>query len=291
MVASARNSIQNHIVGSSEKFTLSYPASTSCTDDTWTPTSTGTNVPSPRKFATAVWTGSEMIVWGGVSMNSGGRYVPATDTWTATPVGGNAPSARFGHTAVWTGTVMIIWGGTNTGAATTGHRHLDSHLDWSELPFSAFGHTAVWTGTEMIVWGGTHYDDVTHLDSNAHVNTGGRYKPATDTWIPTSTGPNVPVARSNHTAVWTGTEMIVWGGVGSDYYQTGGRYNPSTDSWMPTSTGGLVPFPRQDHTAVWTGTEMIVWGGSWNSSTMNSGGRYKPATDTWTWTSDRGECP
>ena len=36
-----------------------------CTDDTWTPTST-TNAPSGREYHTAVWTGSEMIVWGGV---------------------------------------------------------------------------------------------------------------------------------------------------------------------------------------------------------------------------------
>ena len=36
-----------------------------CPDDTWTATST-TNVPTARNFHTAVWTGSEMIVWGGV---------------------------------------------------------------------------------------------------------------------------------------------------------------------------------------------------------------------------------
>src|SRR5207248_368256 len=35
-----------------------------CTNDTWTPTST-TNVPAVRSALAAVWTGSEMIVWGG----------------------------------------------------------------------------------------------------------------------------------------------------------------------------------------------------------------------------------
>src|SRR4029077_8947523 len=57
-----------------------------CTDDTWTPTSL-TNVPDRRGVHTAVWTGSEMIVWGGVgvtSLNTGGRYDPSTDSWTAT---------------------------------------------------------------------------------------------------------------------------------------------------------------------------------------------------------------
>src|SRR5437899_6290546 len=38
--------------------------SVGCTDDTWTATST-TNAPAARDTHTAVWTGSEMIVWGG----------------------------------------------------------------------------------------------------------------------------------------------------------------------------------------------------------------------------------
>src|SRR2546428_3432666 len=57
-----------------------------------------------------------------------------------------------------------------------------------------------------------------------------------DTWTATSTT-NAPAARRNHTAVWTGTEMIVWGGEnGSSFLNTGGRYNPGTDSWTATST-------------------------------------------------------
>ena len=35
----------------------------SCTNDTWDPTFIGT--PSARDFHTAVWTGTEMIIWGG----------------------------------------------------------------------------------------------------------------------------------------------------------------------------------------------------------------------------------
>ena len=35
-----------------------------CTDNTWTATTTS-NAPSARAVHTAVWTGSEMIVWGG----------------------------------------------------------------------------------------------------------------------------------------------------------------------------------------------------------------------------------
>src|SRR5207247_9803798 len=41
-----------------------------CTDDTWTPTSL-TNAPAARSGHTAVWTGSDRIVWGGGGMNTG----------------------------------------------------------------------------------------------------------------------------------------------------------------------------------------------------------------------------
>ncbi|MGA7273314.1 MAG: hypothetical protein WBX14_00560, partial [Candidatus Udaeobacter sp.] len=48
-----------------------------------------------------------------------------------------------------------------------------------------------------------------------------------NTWTATSTT-NAPAARFRHTGVWTGSEMIVWGGTpdGSNGLNTGGRYNP-----------------------------------------------------------------
>src|SRR5256714_4408631 len=78
-----------------------------CTDDTWTATSL-TNAPAARSAHTAVWTGSEMIIWGGtqggvVYLNTGGRYNPSTASWTATSTT-NAPAVRDAHTAALTGT-------------------------------------------------------------------------------------------------------------------------------------------------------------------------------------------
>src|SRR5262249_30701361 len=102
-----------------------------------------------------------------------------------------------------------------------------------------------------------------------------------NTWTPTNlTG--APDARYSHTAVWTGSEMIVWGGSNDiTVLNTGGRYDPSTDSWTATSTTN-APEGRIYHTAVWTGSEMIVWGGF---TDLNTGGRYNPSTDSWTATS------
>src|SRR5262249_58085706 len=117
-------------------------------------------------------------------------------------------------------------------------------------------------GSEMIVWGGAGY-------CSGNVNTGGRYNPATDSWTATSTI-NAPEARQYPNAVWTGSEMIVWGGYGnSGNLDTGGRYNPATDSWIATSTTN-APEARYLHTTVWTGSEMIVWGGSDSNGYRNA---------------------
>jgi hypothetical protein len=160
-------------------FTLSAPEGTPCTDDSWQEMWA---VPDPRDTFTAVWTGSELIVWGGLSQggsfngdkkNTGGRYDPATDSWTKVSTVG-APTGRAAHTAVWTGTEMIVWGGQ------------------------------------------------TGLAAAPPENTGGRYDPATDSWTKVSTA-GAPTGRTAHTAVWTGTEMIVWGGLDSCPRPTAGR--------------------------------------------------------------------
>src|SRR6266581_205591 len=247
---------------------------TTCTGDIWTDTSLA-NAPSARDQHTAVWTGSEMIIWGGYdgsSLNTGGRYEPATDSWMATTTI-NAPSARRVHTAVWTGSKMVVWSGRdNAGARNTGGRYDPSTDSWTatsttNVPDARIFHTAVWSDitNEMIVWGRTP-DNVTYF------NTGGRYNPSTDSWTATTLA-DAPSGRDHHTAVWTGSQMIVWGGYNGIYLNTGGRYEPATDSWMATTITD-APIGRRIHTAVWTGSEMIVWGGENRTNQLNRGGRY-----------------
>lgn len=97
------------------------------------------------------------------------------------------------------------------------------------------------------------------------------------------TSANAPQARMFHTAVWTGEEMIVWGGKytsGGEWIELddGAHYNPSTDKWTTMDNTG-APSPRYMHSAVWTGNEMIVWGGMKKDSGIDSwfddGGVYR----------------
>lgn len=249
----------------------------------WQPITT-TGAPLSRTGHTAIWTGTEMIVWGGDSiygkLNTGGRYDPNVDAWQITATTG-APVARYAHTAVWTGSEMILWGGVDQAGnyLNSGARYAPDTNAWQALPTAGAPsprrfHSAVWTGSEMLVWGGTAQDGTL-------LNDGARYNPATDSWQPITTL-NSPSARTHHTAVWSGTEMLVWGGAGLSTNQ-GGRYDPAADSWLPMSIRA-APSSRLDHTAVWTGDRMVVWGG-YDGSYAQSGGSYDPISDSWQATS------
>lgn len=153
-------------------------------------------------------------------------------------------------------------------------------IEWKALPTEGapsprYLHTAVWTGSKMIIWGG----DVGGMPPVTA--TGGVYDPEIQTWKPTSMQ-GAPAPRHSHTAVWTGSKMIVWGGYGAmALADDGGIYDPETDTWTPMSKTGQ-PSPRQFHSAIWAGSRMIIWGGYGGGNPTSSGAAYDPQADAWT---------
>lgn len=264
--------------------------------NSWLPiSSTLYHQPGIKGSHSAVWTGDHFMVWGGVDIDNDNGSIPYpvsnndgyylsfdTNIWDTIPKL-NSPSARFDHSTVWTGTDMIVYGGrqsNNNGTYTTlnnGGRFSNTVFKWNTIANAAsrYKHTAVWTGTEMIVWGGLS-------NATTPLNTGGRFTINTDSWSPI-TVTNAPTARFGHTAIWTGTEMIIWGGISSSNVptNTGALYNPGTNTWTTITTTN-APTARSGHSAVWNGTEMIIWGGLGGGSETNSGARYNPATNVWT---------
>jgi hypothetical protein len=280
----------NPLVPYSSSFTTTAPGTGS-----WTPMA----APGPlepdaaRAGPSAVWTGSKMIVWGGWFLGpsqeiyvhaSGGRYDPAADTWEHIP--SNLPGTPYGrnrHATVWTGSRMIVWGGAvagSNGTQTGGIYDPASGAagSWaatatSGAPEGRSDPVAVWTGTEMVVWGGW---DPTGFD--AYHGTGGRYAPGSDTWAATTLA-GAPSPRVYPAAVWTGSRMLVWGGLGvGGALGDGAAYDPVDDAWTPMAAG---PSPRYRVAAVWTGSRMIVWGGLGAGGYLGDGAAYDPVTDAW----------
>lgn len=232
--------------------------------NSWTALST-VGIPSPRFGHTIVWTGTEVIVWGGrngtTSFRDGARYNPDTNQWRSISEEGS-PSPRGTHCAVWTGSEMVIWGGSSGGQGHTtalrdGARYNPVTNTWTPLsavnaPSAREEATCVWTGSKMIVWAGKSGAD---LPGN-WTNTGGVYDPSTDTWVATSTT-GAPSARWRCAGVWTGTEMLVFGGYWLS--NTGGHYNPTTNTWSVIGSTGK-PSARDGNTFTMVGNNAVIWG-------------------------------
>ncbi len=252
--------------------------------DRWRPTNTS-DAPAGRYSHAAIWTGSRLVVWGGYNgskrLRSGGIYNPVKNTWRPSSTS-NAPSRRSLAEAVWTGSAMVVWGGYDGSTALgSGGRYDPAHNTWSatsdvDAPIARLWHTAIWTGSHMLIWGG----GARALDpSGSALDTGGLYDPLADTWRSTSTT-GTPGARVLHTATWTGTLMVVWGGaVDLPNYSTsvplytGGLYDPRTDTWSEMSATN-APRGRWVHAAGWTGSSILIWGGRDSTEFFNTGGSY-----------------
>ena len=226
-----------------------------------------------RTFPVAVWTGAELIVWGGETesevswANDGAALDPATGGWR--PLAPAPLSPRSEHVAVWTGTEMIVCCGR---APDGDHRRAaayDPATDtWRRLadpPFDASFAVAVWTGSEMLVTGGADFTGTA------------AYDPATDTWRSLADPPAVIERRAD--AAWTGTHLVVWPRVFTG--APGLLYDPAADTWR-----ALPELPDELHadraSMVWTGDEIVVWG---STSVNNVGGtvgaRIRPGDDVW----------
>lgn len=136
-----------------------------------------------------------------------------------------------------------------------------------------------WTGRLLVAWGGQ-----TAARSGEAAANGAAYDPAANRWqvLP----PSPLTARYGTTAVWTGREVLFWGGQAADgVFADGAAYEPEARTWrrLPAAPMGA----RADHQAVWTGREMVVWGGYAGCCPYDSvihdaaAAAYDPATDQW----------
>jgi hypothetical protein len=253
----------------------------------WVPMSTqGAPFPRTNFPSTPIWTGTELIIWGGmdyfdIGRNDGARYVPATDTWK--PISAvNAPSKRFGAAAVWTGKVMIVWGGVDQAiqpAKTLGDGGIyDPATDaWTAIPDAgALGPTprggamTAWTGAEMVVWGGGERD-------------AWFYNPTTGKWRAFK----MLAPQSTSWGVWASDTAFLFGSgwPGSDDRYA---YSDATQAWTALPASPLQP-ARGAFAAVAASGLMFVGGGNYSVNQVEhyfaDAALYNPKTGMWKSTS------
>ncbi|MEX2556520.1 MAG: hypothetical protein WEB06_12950 [Actinomycetota bacterium] len=218
---------------------------------------------STRTGNVAVWTGREMIVWGGQGYaddgwrhrewGDGAAYDPFHRRWRRLPAAPIGP--RQLALSVWTGREVIIWGGERSRGRVDGGAAYDPATNrWRRIADAPIATrvlaSVVWTGREMMVWGGQPESGYAYED-------GAAYDPAIDRW---RTIPPHHIARAGAATLWTGREMLIFGGSVGGWgttLTTAASYNPRTGRWRSIET----PFsPRTSFSAVWTGREAIVVG-------------------------------
>jgi hypothetical protein len=233
------------------------------------------------------------------------------------------PIGRRLHTAVWTGDTkwaplrdkMLIFGGCRgddtacdqsfavtacaDGACDDARKNkalYDARTDtWSDVtpdgaPTPRVMHSAVWTtDDEMIVWGGLEGYQSPAADRALGDGAVLRFSEEAPQgqWTALPRTPRTPSPRFGHTAVWTGTEMLVWGGCArtsaspnrcGEPVMDGAFYDPAAarkgrEPWRTVPAPSFL-VPRARASAAWTGRYLIVWGGEAGGAIMSDGAIY-----------------
>jgi hypothetical protein len=172
----------------------------------------------PREMASVVWTGREVLVWGGrtssgdTTFADGAAYDPVARRWRK--LHDSPLSPRWGQATVWTGSEMIVWGGMDLSqllahsiGMADGAAYNPTSNSWQKLPrgpLSGRGSPlSVWTGSEVVVLGGRSGDE-DYTDAAA-------FDPRAWRWRSFS----VPQPPSGHSLTWRAAvfaddQLLAW---------------------------------------------------------------------------------
>jgi hypothetical protein len=250
----------------------------------------------------AVWTGKEMIVWGGVTekaarqvgpcdrcASDGAAYDPATRTWRAIAPSPAGVEGAGGAGVAWTGDEMLVWASNSPDGPVGAAAYDPADDSWRRLPAGPLGrrelYASVWTGKELLVIGGALGDTqatpvAAALDPEAGT---WRLLPAFDTFVFFG-GPS-GVVWSGHEAFLTGNLSLCpeKGATCTEQRAAFVAYDPATDTLREIP----LPAPSTDFgsdTAAslravgWSGSEVVLTAGGPGSLRVI---RYKPTLGNW----------
>ncbi len=256
---------------------------------------------SERSGQAEVWTGKELLIWGGAAdapgahgvLDNGAAYDPATKTWRL--MAPSPLSPRQDAAVAWTGSEMVIIGGiANRHSLGDAAAYDPSTNTWRVIASSPVGPLtaarAVWTGRQLIVVGG--YNTYGYSGSQSH--SVAVYDPATNSW---TTLPDLPVAGrwliQSVTPVWTGHEILVWmswqESRRSGLFDRDAGYGllAGATKWqeLPNPPVETNPVETNNAATSWTGKSVLVMGGEYCPANcpppVGFGAAYYPATRKW----------
>lgn len=254
--------------------------------------------PDVRDGAAIVWTGEELVYWGGERRGTdemtadGFSFDPRTRAWSPlppAPIAGGGPNVtrdeRGGAKAVWTGSEVLLWD-VRTADGSPAAMALDPTTDrWRRLEDPPHRPACcgawAWTGTELVVFGGGDRDAPTTVQGSA-------LDPSSGSWREIAAA---PAGMNLANAVRTGDEVVVVGSELNDRNIAETRtaialaYRPETDTWRRLPDPPLSP---QASEAVAFEGRVLAW------DYLADSARYLPGEDRWQGLGrlplDHGEC-
>ena len=223
----------------------------------WVELEPGATAPLPpapipaRDGSALVWTGTELIVWGGIAddpadptdpnSQDGVAFDPAAGTWRriAPP-----PDGVRAGVVLWTGTEMAVWSDGNPDTVSAAYDPAnDTWRSIADPPVP--GLVAFWIGDAAVF---VRDPDISPRDGIPDAVNGPSfaYDPATDEWRRLADGPwglGVGWVAQETTAVWTGSTIITMTDTNSDPLILLNGYDPATDTWrvLEALDSGLQP--------------------------------------------------
>jgi hypothetical protein len=261
----------------------------------------------PRNGASVVWTGRELLVWGGGSGAQGDRlhadgaaYDPSTGRWRTLP--GAPLSPRVGQAAVWTGREMVVWGGEDQTASAPVHVVGDGaafdpvHDSWQHIaaPTAPQGHPLSWraavrAGDQLLAWSEWATTRPTGPSSST---TGGGVdlflsSGAAEAWRSVAAAPDM--LPDVEEVLWTGRSMVVRGSTyncgacpGPAVPEATDLYDPVRNAWTRLPADPVAGMGGQLVSA-WTGRALFSLDPTSVSGTVQPGDAsvYDPDTERW----------
>lgn len=231
-----------------------------------------------RYLHSAVWTGREMVVWGGRALDGSARsdgaaYDPATNRWRILPP---APFVSSGSQAVvWARDQLIVIDGAVVDSAGPVHlsaASYDAVTDvWMALPSldlgSANAFSLAWTGNDIVL-----FVNAIGRPASGFLLSPGSIEPP-PAWRPIAAPPALRL-NADGAEIFSGTEVLV------AYSLEGGgdrvaAYDPNLDSWRDASA---PPLGLGGGSNTWTGTLAIFGLGTGG---MDRWTVYDPTRDGW----------
>lgn len=201
--------------------------------------------------------------------------------WSTLP---SPPEQRSGESWIWIGDEVLVVGGCHADVEDECRETRRSFAfdpaahSWHRArpaPEPMAGAEAVWVDDEAIF--------LETYPAEPGPIVGQAYAPSTGTWR--SIAP-APLERAyGVVSVWTGEELMLWGGGerGDDRTLEGAAYDPTIDTWHRIAD---APIGLNLAEGVWTGSEILVFGSLLSGANRapiptSVGAAYDPVTNSW----------